>query len=68
MTHQAWGLVMMAIGVLFILWATTQSTFFLYRMFVARSLPVMGENVHRFYQLVGGAIIFVGSLMVAGVL
>lgn len=68
MTHQAWGFVMMAVGALFILWATTRSTFFLYRLFVARSKLLLGEKVHRFYQLVGGAIILVGSLMVAGVL
>ena len=68
MTHEAWGLVMMAIGVIFIVWATTESKFFLYRMFVARSQPLMREKVHRFYQLVGCAIIFVGALMVGGIL
>ena len=68
MTHEAWGVVMMAVGALFILWATTEADFFLYRLLVARSRPLMGDRVHRFYQAVGAAIILVGALMMAGVL
>lgn len=63
-----WGYVMMAVGVFFLICGSTKSELFLYRLFVARSKLMWKENVHRFFQFVGLAIIIVGGLMAAGVI
>lgn len=62
-----WGYVMMAVGCFFLVCGTTKSNLFLYRLFTARSEVMWKENVHRFFQFVGLAIIIVGALMVTGI-
>ena len=63
-----WGHVMIAVGCFLLICATTKSKFFLYRLFVARSEAMWKENVHRFLQFAGLAIIFVGVLMATGII
>jgi len=58
-----WGILMMVIGLLFSIAGWTESQFPLYRLFVARSRILWGDNVHRFYQVVGIIIITVGALV-----
>ena len=58
--HPGWGVLMAAIGVFFLVSATRRSEALPYRLFVARSRSFWGENVHRFHQFVGLALIVVG--------
>ncbi|MCR9201138.1 MAG: hypothetical protein NXI04_21060 [Planctomycetaceae bacterium] len=58
-----WGLVTAAVGLLLFCWATTQSEFVVYRLLVARNKSVWGENVHRFHQFSGLAVITFGVLL-----
>ena len=61
-----WGYVMMAVGVFFLACASTRSEFVLYRLCVARSRMLWGDNVHRFFQFLGAGLIILGGLRTAG--
>ena len=63
-----WGIVMMAIGVSFVFWGSTESDFVLYRYLAARSRILWGERVHRFYQVVGAVLVVLGLLWAVGVI
>ena len=63
-----WGIVMMAIGISFVYWGSTESGFVVYRLLAARSRILWGDRVHRFYQVVGAALIVLGLLCAAGVI
>ena len=63
-----WGIVMMAIGVSFVYWGSTQSDFVVYRLLAARSKMLWGERVHRFYQIVGAVLVVLGILWATGVI
>ena len=66
--HVLWGIVMMAIGALFVAWGSTESNFVVYRLLAARSRVLWGERVHRFYQVVGAVLVVVGLLWAVGVI
>jgi len=57
-----WGLIIAAIGVLFIVWGQTRSEFVLYRPIVARSRLLWGDRVYAFHQVSGVLMIIVGAL------
>lgn len=64
-----WGLIIAAVGVLFIGWGRTKSDFVVYRLLVARSRILWGEGdrVHGFYQVSGAIMVVVGVVIaVAG--
>ena len=63
-----WGTVMMAIGASFVFWGSTGSDFVVYRYLAARSRILWGERVHRFYQVVGAALVVLGLLWAVGVI
>ena len=63
-----WGIVMMAIGVLFVYWGSTESGFSGDRLLAARSRILWGERVHRFYQVVGAVLVILGLLWAVGVI
>ena len=63
-----WGLMMMAIGALFVYWGSIQSDFVVYRYLAARSRILWGERVHRFYQVVGAVLVVLGLLWAVGVI
>ena len=58
-----WGLILVAIGGLFIFWGRTRSEFVVYRLLVARSRLAWGDRVHGFYQMFGGLMIAFGALV-----
>ena len=62
-----WGLVIAAIGAVFIVWGRTRSEFVVYRLLVARSRVLWGggDRVHGFYQVSGAAMMVVGGLLAA---
>jgi len=43
-----------------------KSKFIIYRLMTARSKILWGENVHRFYQIVGVIVIIFGTLVAFG--
>jgi hypothetical protein len=61
-----WGVVMVGVGCFFLISGWLKSDFVIYRIFVARSKQLWGDNVHVFFQFVGIAIIVVGVLMATG--
>jgi hypothetical protein len=61
-------MVMMAIGVLFGYWGSTESNFVAYRLLAARTRILWGERVHRFYQVVGAVLVVLGLLWALGVI
>lgn len=63
-----WGLLVAAIGALFVYWASTSSSFAIYRGLEARSRMLWGDRVHRFYQVVGAILIVLGVLWATGVI
>ena len=60
-----WGLVVAAVGALFVAWGRARSDFVVYRLLVARSRILWGEGdrVHTFYVVVGAVMIGVGVVV-----
>mgnify|MGYP006443330479 CR=1 FL=1 len=63
-----WGVTMAALGVLLASWGTTRSDSVVYRLLVARSRILWGEQVHRFHQAAGAILVVLGALSVFGVI
>ena len=61
-----WGSLMVAVGIFMLVCGRLKSQFFLYKLMVARSKVLWGENVHWFYQIVGLIVIIVGVLVALG--
>lgn len=58
-----WGLLIAAVGVLFIIWGRARSGFVVYRLLEARSRILWGDRVHDFYQVVGVILVVVGAVV-----
>jgi len=59
-----WGLVLVGIGAFFIVSGATRSQFPIYRLFVARSRILWGDNAYRFHMF-GGALMAVFGIVYA---
>jgi len=66
MMHMVWGIMIMAAGLFMLICGSLKSKFIIYRLMVARSKILWGENVHRFYQITGAIIIVFGALVALG--
>ena len=66
--HILWGSLMMAAGLFMLVCASLKSEFIVYRLLVARSKILWGENVHRFHQITGTMVIVFGALVAFGVI
>jgi len=66
--RMVWGVTMAAVGVLLASWGTTRSDSALYRLLVARSRLLWGEQVHRFHQAAGAILAVLGTLWAFGVI
>jgi len=66
--HPLWGILMIAVGLFMLICGLIKSDFIVYRLMTARSKLLWGENVHRFYQIVGAIVIVIGILAVLGVI
>jgi len=64
--HPLFGLLMSAVGLFMLISGRLKSDFIIYKLMVARSKMLWGENVHRFYQVVGVILIIVGILAALG--
>ncbi|RKX50010.1 MAG: hypothetical protein DRP38_01900 [Thermotogae bacterium] len=63
-----WGLIIAAVGLFMLVSGLTKSGFIVYRLMIARSKMLWGENVHQFYQVVGAILIVLGVLATLGVM
>ncbi len=61
-----WGSLIMATGLFMLVCGSLKSKFIIYRLMVARSKILWGENVHRFYQITGAIVIVFGALVALG--
>jgi len=64
--HVLWGVLLMAAGLFMVVCGRSRSQFIIYRLMVARSRMLWGENVHRFYQVSGALVIAFGVLVAFG--
>ncbi len=63
-----WGILVIMAGLFMLISGLMKSNFVIYRILVARSKILWGENVHRFYQISGAIVIVVGVLMTIGII
>ena len=63
-----WGILIIIAGVLLLIGGTLKSNFIIYRLLVARSKILWGENVHRFYQIAGLIVLIFGILVTIGII
>jgi len=66
MMHVLWGSLIMAAGLFMLVCGSLKSRFVIYRLLVARSKILWGENVHRFYQVAGAMVIVFGASVALG--
>jgi len=64
--HLLWGILIVVAGLFLLVCGTLKSQFLVYRLIVARSKILWGENTHRFHQIVGAIVIVVGVLVALG--
>ena len=64
--HILWGCSIVAAGLFMLICGLLKSEFIVYRLMAARSRILWGENVHRFYQIVGVIVIVFGALVALG--
>jgi len=64
--HVFWGILTIAAGLFMVVCASLRSQFIIYRLMVARSKILWGENVYRFHQIAGAAVIVFGILVAIG--
>ena len=58
---------MIAAGLFMLVCAILKSQFVIYRLIVARSKILWGDNVHRFHQISGALVIVFGILVALGI-
>ena len=63
-----WGILIIIAGVLLLIGGKLKTNFIIYRLMVARSKILWGENVHRFYQIAGLIVIIFGILVTIGII
>jgi hypothetical protein len=64
--HVLWGILMVAAGLFMVVCGRAKSEFFIYRLMVARSRMLWGDNVHRFHQIAGAIVVVFGVLVALG--
>ena len=66
--NNIWNIIMIIIGFLMFLGGLTKSDFVIYKILVARSKMLWGNNVHRFYQVAGIIVMGFGILLMLGII
>ncbi len=61
-----WGILIVVAGLFLLVCSTLKSEFIVYRLIVARSKMLWGENTYRFHQVAGAIVIVVGVLVALG--
>ena len=66
MMHIVWGSMIVTAGLFMLVCGSLKSQFIIYRLLVARSRMLWGENVHRFHQVTGVIVIVFGAFVALG--
>jgi len=66
--HIFWGCLIAAIGLALFIGGYLKSQFVLYRLLVARSKLLWGNNVHKFHQVAGLMVTAFGILLALGII
>lgn len=61
-----WGILIVLAGLFLLVCGRLRSDFIIYRLIVARSKVLWGDNRYRFHQVVGTIVIVVGVLVAVG--
>ena len=61
-----WGILIAIAGLFLLICGSKKSDFIVYRLFVARSKILWGENTHRFHQISGVIVIIFGVMVALG--
>jgi len=64
--HLLWGILIVLAGLFLLVCGRLKSDFIVYRLIVARSKILWGDNTYRFHQIVGAIIIVFGVLVAIG--
>jgi hypothetical protein len=64
--HLLWGILIVLAGLFLLISSSKKSNFIVYRLIVARSKILWGDNTYRFHQITGAIVIVVGVLVAAG--
>jgi len=64
--HLLWGILIVLVGLFLLISSSKKSDFIVYRLIVARSKILWGDNTHRFHQIVGAIIVVFGVLVAVG--
>ena len=64
--HLLWGILIVLAGLFLLVCGRLRSDFIIYRLIVARSKVLWGDNTYRFHQVVGTIVIVVGVLVATG--
>jgi hypothetical protein len=64
--HLLRGILIDLAGLFLLVCGTLKSDFLTYRLIVARSKILWGDNTHRFHQIAGVIVIVVGVLVAVG--
>ena len=63
-----WGILIVVAGLFLLICGRLKSNFFIYRLIVARSKILWGENAHRFHQVAGVVVIVFGLLVALNII
>jgi len=66
--NELWGILIIVAGVFLFLGGRLKSKFVIYRLLVAKSRILWGDNVHKFYQVSGLMVVVFGILVLAGII
>ena len=61
--HVFWGALIILAGLFMAMYGRLRSESFIYRLIVARSRILWGDNVYRFHQIAGGMMVIFGVLL-----
>ena len=64
--HLPWGILIVLAGLFLLVCGRLRSDFIIYRLIVARSKVLWGDDTYRFHQVVGAIVIVVGILVAVG--
>jgi hypothetical protein len=64
--HLLWGILIALAGLFLLVCGRLKSDFLIYRLIVARSKILWGDNTYRFHQIAGAIVIVVGVLVAVG--
>ena len=64
--HLLWGILIVLAGLFLLVCGRLRSDFIIYRLIVARSKVLWGDNTYRFHQTAGAIVMVVGAVVAVG--